>query len=123
MQVQDAALFEALQAVRILPFDVTRQDLRIDDASSFELGGEKKTKGAALTFVRTVIAINYDMSDVPFHSDRVVTCCLFRISLLSLLIHTHAPQYVICTCIDSQHVFFPWPRPVGRCDWIVRHRL
>lgn len=49
VQIQNAAIVEALQAVRGFssPFRCI-----VEPICSFELGGEKKTKGAALTFVR-----------------------------------------------------------------------
>ena len=49
MQVQDAALAQALQAVRILLASCLHVLIHL--YFSFELGGEKKTKGAALQFV------------------------------------------------------------------------
>lgn len=50
VQVQDATCIEALQAVCSC---LIRYRYRPDAFfSSFELGGEKKTKGAALQFVR-----------------------------------------------------------------------
>jgi hypothetical protein len=56
LQVQDATLAQALQAVRNPPaFDV-KTSLKVL-VYSFELGGEKKTKGAALTFVSVIIAL------------------------------------------------------------------
>jgi hypothetical protein len=49
VQVQDAAFIEALQTVCYVLFTCM---YKADDRfSSFELGGEKKTKGAALQFV------------------------------------------------------------------------
>lgn len=52
VQIQNATTFEALQAVR--SFNVIRFSLHVVlhfCVISFELGGDKKTKGAALTFV------------------------------------------------------------------------
>jgi hypothetical protein len=49
MQVQDANDAQAMQAVRVLSLLGLSSGSRL---TSFELGGEKKTKGAALTFVR-----------------------------------------------------------------------
>jgi hypothetical protein len=48
MQIQNAAITETLQAVRNSSSSISFHDAFL---SSFELGGEKKTKGAALTFV------------------------------------------------------------------------
>jgi hypothetical protein len=48
MQIQNAAITETLQAVRNFFSSISFHDTFL---SSFELGGEKKTKGAALTFV------------------------------------------------------------------------
>ena len=48
MQIQNAAITEAMQAVRSSSSSNSFHDAFL---SSFELGGEKKTKGAALTFV------------------------------------------------------------------------
>jgi hypothetical protein len=49
VQVQNAAYPETLQTVRAaFSLGLTHTDCSF----SFELGGEKKTKGAALTFVR-----------------------------------------------------------------------
>ena len=48
VQIQNAAITEALQAVRNSSLSNSFHDAFL---SSFELGGEKKTKGAALTFV------------------------------------------------------------------------
>ena len=48
MQIQNAAITETLQAVRSSLLSNSFHDGIL---SSFELGGEKKTKGAALTFV------------------------------------------------------------------------
>ena len=48
VQIQNAANTEAMQAVRsYLLFNTFHEAF----LSSFELGGEKKTKGAALSFV------------------------------------------------------------------------
>ena len=48
MQIQNAAITETLQAVRSSSSSNPFHDAFL---SSFELGGEKKTKGAALSFV------------------------------------------------------------------------
>lgn len=49
MQIQNANGPQAMQAVRaVTPIYALRAT---DELCSFELGGEKKTKGAALTFV------------------------------------------------------------------------
>lgn len=50
VQIQNAADSQALQAVRSQSFTGMAAHLQ---TASFELGGEKKTKGAALTFVRS----------------------------------------------------------------------
>ena len=52
MQIQNATYSEALQAVRLLSLFIA--EIATDAIHSFELGGEKKTKGAALTFVRLI---------------------------------------------------------------------
>jgi len=52
VQIQDAIGTQALQTVRFF-FAKTAQ--LYDSMRSFELGGEKKTKGAALTFVRPTL--------------------------------------------------------------------
>lgn len=54
LQVQDAAVPQALQAVRTV---LLLPHLCTDFVCSFELGGEKKTKGAALTFVRPISSL------------------------------------------------------------------
>jgi len=51
MQIQNAAITETLQAVRSSSLSSSFHDAFL---SSFELGGEKKTKGAALTFVSSL---------------------------------------------------------------------
>jgi hypothetical protein len=48
MQIQNAAITETLQTVR---GSSSSNPFHDGFLSSFELGGEKKTKGAALTFV------------------------------------------------------------------------
>lgn len=48
VQIQNAAITETLQAVRSSASSNSFHDTFLP---SFELGGEKKTKGAALTFV------------------------------------------------------------------------
>ena len=50
LQIQDAARYQALQAVRP-PHRLRACRRCLRTLSSFELGGEKKTKGAALQFV------------------------------------------------------------------------
>jgi len=49
VQIQNAAIFKTLQAVRGFACSLHTVP---NPSCSFELGGEKKTKGAALTFVR-----------------------------------------------------------------------
>ena len=54
VQVQNAAYPETLQTVRAA---ILLGSTHTDRSFSFELGGEKKTKGAALTFVRPLISL------------------------------------------------------------------
>ena len=81
VQIQDAASIEALQAVCCIP--ICHLYCSFIHHSSFELGGEKKTKGAALQFVRGFCPT------VPFVSDAVVKVRLraFVVSISCLFRH------------------------------------
>lgn len=61
VQVQDATLSQALQAVRLFRCSVSSLHSVLNRflIRSFELGGEKKTKGAALQFVSFFLDITY----------------------------------------------------------------
>ena len=96
LQIQDAARTKALQAVRrpclyiwVIPFvDCARY--------SFELGGEKKTKGAALQFVR----IPY--RTLAFTSPMLIACAVIVSASLSRYSYPHyrylpSAHYVVCT--------------------------
>jgi len=77
VQIQNAAIVEALQAVRGFSFPLC---FIAESISSFELGGEKKTKGAALTFVRHLSHV------VPLGITNVATrlVSMYYVALLSL---------------------------------------
>ena len=62
LQIQDAALTQALQAVRCS--SGVRSSMFSSELCSFELGGEKKTKGAALQFV-----------SIPYHTLTFTSPC------------------------------------------------
>jgi hypothetical protein len=62
MQIQDANGPQTLQAVR-LSF-IPLLEAIADYTNSFELGGEKKTKGAALTFVSFTSPLDIDVLNV-----------------------------------------------------------
>jgi len=73
---------------------------------SFELGGEKKTKGAALTFVS---AINAPCDEGAEHnsnlySNRLPCPVVFDIGFSALTVYTirNETQYTLCTG-ESQH--------------------
>ena len=70
LQIQDATCIEALQAVRIADLCIVSRLLTF---RSFELGGEKKTKGAALTFVCvSFFCLSDDLKATLLSSKRVV---------------------------------------------------
>ena len=69
LQIQDATCIEALQAVRIADLCIVSRLLTF---RSFELGGEKKTKGAALTFVCVSFFCSSDDSKATLLSSKRV---------------------------------------------------
>ncbi len=79
VQVQNATNFEALQTVRSFLHRLFGQSVDDHLFCSFELGGEKKTKGAALTFV-CVCCVIYLLSSDPLHH-----CSECLLSLYSFL--------------------------------------
>ena len=94
LQIQDAARYQALQAVRPHRLRARRRCLRT--LSSFELGGEKKTKGAALQFV-----------SIPYHilvhtNPMLIACAVIVSASLSRYSYPHyrylpSAHYVVCT--------------------------
>ena len=73
MQIQNAAITETLQAVRSSSsHNSSFHDLFL---SSFELGGEKKTKGAALTFV-SHLALLSCYAPLTVCEVNLLSCCL-----------------------------------------------
>jgi len=97
MQVQDAACIEALQTVC---FCVIGPEHRPDALfSSFELGGEKKTKGAALQFVCHCSAYFIRANGVC--SERIGSRFIFSFSLLCIQKHMmtcNRPYAYLLTC-------------------------
>ena len=92
MQIQDADVAQALQAVcrcRFVFCEDTNRSL-----PSFELGGEKKTKGAALTFVRRDIHLHDDSSTDTVLSDCISILCRASVLMFSLVIYAPASHYV-----------------------------
>ena len=75
MQIQNSTYSEALQSVRL--FSLFISDIATDAIHSFELGGEKKTKGAALTFVRLFSSEVEWLSYLLSRSVSVSFCCIF----------------------------------------------
>lgn len=98
LQVQDAAFPQALQAVRL--FASCSPLANVDTRRSFELGGEKKTKGAALQFVRALLCMRRRPADRPHapFSDRL---CL--ISPLSSLLSVRLPPLSTSRALCSMH--------------------
>lgn len=91
LQIQDADLFEALQAVRVFPFFPARCFSQM--LSSFELGGEKKTKGAALTFVSTLSSFSSVLLLISKPSNRP------SVDLSSLIMYGSAPRIKLCNIL------------------------
>jgi hypothetical protein len=110
MQVQNAIGIEALQTVRFQfhVFGTTSTSLHLLMVffffflCSFELGGDKKTKGAALTFVRSRPALYFRVADrrFPLPSDS----CSHHIFVL---LHVHCmlavaiKLYAVCKPANS----------------------
>ena len=83
MQVQDAAVSEALQAVRPI-LHLHPCIIHTDHDRSFELGGEKKTKGAALQFMRT--------RPLTTVTTRLISSFIVIVSLLAVLVVSLRPH-------------------------------
>jgi hypothetical protein len=83
VQVQDADVAQALQAVRA-PRSLSGVCAEL--VTSFELGGEKKTKGAALSFVRVYICSILDNTNLTV-SSTVIGGCGRSHALLCRLLH------------------------------------
>lgn len=98
LQVQDADGHQALQAVRRRPSRCARGPT--DCVCSFELGGEKKTKGAALQFVSSLtISIPPCFCSPHPHSD-CISASSRRVCLHVLATYLRScPHYVICNTI------------------------
>jgi len=93
VQIQNATIVEALQAVRVFSFLLCSI---AESISSFELGGEKKTKGAALTFVCHLShVVSLGITNGPTSSEHILRC--FVVTFFS---HHHATN-MIC-------VYVPW---------------
>ena len=95
LQIQDAARHQALQAVRLPCRPHTRCPCS-RMSSSFELGGEKKTKGAALQFV----SIPYHT--LTFTSPMLIAHAVIVSASLSRYSYPHyrylpSAHYVVCT--------------------------
>jgi hypothetical protein len=87
MQIQNAAITETLQAVRNSSSSISFHDAFL---SSFELGGEKKTKGAALTFVSFFPLVSLFLA---------LTVCPTEVNLLACFMLSFAVlQNMICLC-------------------------
>ena len=88
MQIQNATITKTLQAVRNSSLSISFLD---EFLSSFELGGEKKTKGAALTFV----------SPLPLVFLLPVPLIICEVNLLSCfyVVFRHITN-MICVCHD-----------------------
>ena len=97
VQIQNAAIVEAVQAVRGFSFPSLR--CIAESICSFELGGEKKTKGAALTFVRHL------SHTVPLgitnSTEFLVSICY--VVLLSPLFSHHHTTNMICVYMPCYH--------------------
>ena len=97
LQIQDAALTQALQAVRCS--SSVRASMFSSELCSFELGGEKKTKGAALQFVRPISHVSLlSCIDSRSRSDCIssIICCL--------CLHVLAPYLRSCLALCDMQI-------------------
>ena len=125
LQVQDAARSQALQAVCCSACILLRRSCSCR-LCSFELGGEKKTKGAALQFV----SIPY--RTLAFTSPMLIACAVIVSASLSRYSYPHyrylpSAHYVVCTlhAYATTHVtklysygseWSPWTTSDFLCD-------
>ena len=97
MQIQDANSIEAMQAVRPLRTYADSLGRSLDPnwhCCSFELGGDKKTKGAALTFVRHI----FNPARVIIPTCYAVTTVLYSSAMCSHSMRLMHPQIHLLLC-------------------------
>ena len=95
VQVQNAAYPETLQTVRAV---ILLGSAHTDRSFSFELGGEKKTKGAALTFVRPFVFLATLRGSLHVFSSSERLIFYFYVAFI---LHCHTTTNMICLHANS----------------------
>ena len=126
LQIQDAARYQALQAVRP-HLRVRVRGCCLRTSSSFELGGEKKTKGAALQFV-SILSYQF-MPCVGADCSCSNRLCIVSLSLSRYPYHRchylPSAHYVVCTphAYATTHVTKLYSYGSERRPWITARLL